>query len=599
MVTNPYQLPSHLLDTSDLVWEAFRHRARPSGGRRANEADLAGLLRLAIEGDFPLDLAHDGVSVLGAALSGWGLAPRSPPVEEVASLPVPREPPRALLAAGVLWPEAIAGALIHRGADPFVNFDRLVRGEEVPNLNQGPRFVSACRCPVALALESGLDSTLAQMLRHPQAPAASEWDGLKVAGLPWLHLIMTDRPRLLASWLNQGFNPNVLDDQGATALFRATHPEQVACLLKAGADPTISNLQGRVAPDMWQEAGIKQMPAMVAELSRAGKSVTSNVKPANSRVFDEVMRGVRGRVTKAPEKLQSPLKVTGFDQPLSLASHALVGVLVDTIRQPLPLFEMIWPRTDVGPVERALLSLAAFDNPVLPLAKVGYASQSTLQARERNNLWHQWLQDAVTASEPASAEEIGKTIPQMVAFMAARSPDLDGLKGLSLSLLRRLGNNCGPGGHASMEQMVYGSAIWCLADEIEQRQPASSITNGWDPWTSFTDDTTGTVIKADCMSTPQDLLYRLSAAQRHLTQVPSDATSPQWAPLIQHLLAWTPEQWADLIELGVADRFEDRMQACGLDLPWLGAWKASRREIKAQSAALDGPLRVSRARARP
>jgi hypothetical protein len=107
-----------------------------------SQADAAALVRLAAEGDFPLDLTHDGRSVLAAALSNWGRQYVAAQDDEpIGILPQPGGP-AAVPWDHVFWPEMIAGILIHRGADPFVEFERFRTGLDVPDI-RGHRHAHA------------------------------------------------------------------------------------------------------------------------------------------------------------------------------------------------------------------------------------------------------------------------------------------------------------------------------------------------------------------------------------------------------------------------------------------------------------------------
>jgi hypothetical protein len=585
MTKNPYQLPPHLINTGPLAWEMIRHRGRPHRGSRSIDAEVGGLLRFVSEGEFQLNMSYQGLSLLAASLSGWG-TDDTHFTGQVVSLPLPGEPPRALLVSGVRWPEAIAGTLIHRGADPFVYFDHLRDGQEAPIFGVGGQTESLCLCPVSLALENGLDSVLDQMLRHPDSPPAADWDRVRMDGQPLLHVALIYRPRLLLPLLNKGLDPNQRDDQGRTPLFRATAADEVTALIKAGADPGVLDPQGRLATDVWQMETLKQRPAMVAVLKATGKTF-SRPRPAVSPVFEEVMHGQRRSVPKSPLPLPPAIEVAGFDQPLSLTGHALLGVLAGTtVSIPQPLFDVLWPGTTVGLTERALVTLAAFSHPVKK--GMAFQSQSQVKAREKANEWATWLQATAQASVLPTAQEMESVIPQMIGFYADRDPRLTEAKHLSSSLMHHLGT---PNETTDRQlwQMVFGSAIWQLAFEISQRQIV--VFDEWDPWAEFWSQGPSSEISGwahSLMNQPLAVVHRMEVGMRHLLKPPlvnvttkiQSASQQAFKDLTHLVTTWTPDHWETLQRAGVIEPFEQRMQASGVDLPWAGAWIASRRQLR-------------------
>lgn len=599
MKKNPYPLPSFAQDSAPLDWETFFNRGRRHRAGLPSTFDATALMRLAAEGDFALDMEHEGRSVLSAALSHWGRHHvNDPKQEEIADLPQPGERITGEWQNAV-WPEIIAGILIHRGADPFFEFDRFRTGQELPDI-QGQRHAhdaSPCVSPISLALESGLDSTVVQILRHPHSPASAVWDAIRLPEGPLLHMAVKHRPRLLAPLLGRGLDPNVRDEHGRTPLFDATRPDQVEALLAAGARPDLLNVQGVSAATAWQQTGVKDRSALSAVLKRHfGASNTSGplaskagperkVWPASPPVFDEALLGQRGRVPKGTASLPAPIPAPGFAEPLSLVGHVLIGVVTDKGKNHTTLLEEVWDRATLGAVDRALLTVAAALNPVQDKL-TAYESVGTQKKREARNVGRQWLADHAKEN-PARAEDLQALMPALLEFLTVRDPALDQVKALSKALLAQ----------APTWVQAHPALIPCAWDFAHRAvQLPLGDDRTWDPWDAYWHAVAaqpGQAVKghwpAEIESSPVHVMRVLGVNLRSLDlawplQQPYNAHEwPRLDELKGRIATWTPEQWETLDRAGLTAQIEAQLTQLAprnVNVPWAGAWTASRRHLR-------------------
>lgn len=622
MKKNPYPLPSFAQDSAPLDWETFFNRGRRHRGGVPSPSDATALMRLAAEGDFPLDMEHEGRSMLSAALSHWGRHHVNDPNQEaLAELPQPGERVTGEW-RNACWPEIIAGILIHRGADPFFEFDRFRTGQERPDI-QGQRSAhdtSSCVSPISLALESGLDSTVVQILRHPNSPPAATWDAIRLAEGPLLHMAVKHRPRLLAPLLAQGLDPNVRDEHGRTPLFDATRPDQVEALLAAGARPDLLNAQGVSAATTWQQMGVKDRSALLAVLKRhpsasnasaplaSALAPTPGVKvwPASPRVFDEALLGQRGRVPKGAAPLPEPIPVPGFAEPLSLVGHVLIGVVTDKGKNHTTLLEEVWQRATLGPVERALLAVAAAFNPVQDKL-TAYESVGTQKKREAANVGRQWLVDHAK-KHPARAEDVHALMPALLEFLTVRDPALEQVKALSKALLARA-----PTWGQTHPFLI--PAAWEFAHRAVQLPLGDDRT--WDPWDAYWQAVAaqpGQAVKghwpSEIENHPVHVMRVLGVNLRSLDlswplQQPYNAHEwPRLDELKDRIATWEPEQWETLDRAGLTSQIEAQLAQVAprnVNVPWAGAWTAARRHLRtvlAEPVAADGPPLERNARLR-
>lgn len=265
----PYLAPSQSpLSAAPLSWTLLA-----TVGRRAPAtADVEVLARVAADPTLDLTQTHAGWSVLAAALLGWGSGQiqtlRTAHPQPLLDAAVPGEPARPL---PVNAPETAALILLHRGLDPFEHWDQVTSGETPLTLTPAWQHqdLETMKCPFGLALRMGLDSVVAASLRVAQAPSAEQLDALTLDSQPLLHVLLEQRPRLLAPLLAHGLDANRRDAQERTPLFMARTVEQVNQLCRAGADPSALDRQGRAIEQWWQSQQVPHATALTRALTAA------------------------------------------------------------------------------------------------------------------------------------------------------------------------------------------------------------------------------------------------------------------------------------------------------------------------------------------
>lgn len=272
-------------------------------GRAASisRADVALLMDLARDPSLDPDSACEGITLLSAWLSN------RPHLKTPFALVFPNKTRESV--------EAVAFALLDRGADGLFGLERWLAGDIAPEPAQAaPSAVdvqgwldTALPCPMALAFATGCPGLLHRLIASlPDATRGTALDRLRCTDdSPLLHLASACSHEMTKVLLDGGADPNLRDVAGNTPLHTAASVQAVEVLLSAGADSAARNGDGHACRQVWMrtQQGNPRLKDMLAALPSA---------PSKRTTRDAVFMGVW---SAAPARLASALAREGCSIP--------------------------------------------------------------------------------------------------------------------------------------------------------------------------------------------------------------------------------------------------------------------------------------------
>lgn len=287
-------------------------------GRAASisRADVALLMDLARDPSLDPDSACEGITLLSAWLSN------RPHLKTPFALVFPNKTRESV--------EAVAFALLDRGADGLFGLERWLAGDIAPEPAQAaPSAVdvqgwldTALPCPMALAFATGCPGLLRRLIASlPRATRGTTLDRLRCTDdSPLLHLASACSHEMTKVLLDGGADPNLRDMAGNTPLHTAASVQAVQALLSAGADSAARNGDGHVCRQTWMrtQQGNPRLKDMLAALPAVSSKRTAR---------DAVFMGVW---SAAPARLASAL--TGEGCSIPPADLAWMGALARMLK---------------------------------------------------------------------------------------------------------------------------------------------------------------------------------------------------------------------------------------------------------------------------